>query len=993
MGMTGQESARQTQVPQDLGAFVRVVTEWLSRNARAAFTSAVVGAALGYAINALLLIFVYGGHQVAPGALAFGQGNALWGSLGFALGGMVIGGLAGYWRTVGTQRFFHDLSEFPAALGLIFKRDGEAARVHLLWGAAVSLVAATLVSPWVGLFLAAGLMSSLPSILGRLVSALLLRLWSDLVRHAAPSRSRHPVGVPGVTVGLLGGALALCVGFVLPGALPKLAFAAACAIAALILSRRIPPSAAALLAFVELAWLALGFIDPAFAQRCVPGECVPGEMGAWSGEAHHGATVDVPAVLGQSVGGGLAAGLGAGLGAGVGSVLGAPMAGAGGGSGPEPKAPPSRGETGFAPPDGLATPPTVPDHDDTMPPPDLPWTGDAPLTTPAVLDGAGDLPDPDLPWRVPDTTVTDDDVTIPPPDLPWTGDAPLTASAVLDGAGDLPDPDSPWLTPDTIGDLPDPSGDLPDLPGATTMGDLPPDQAPGAGGEPTAGAQGRTAAEPFPGLTWSLEDDHAAQAEGAQQTLDLLGGMLTDVFWNIPKGLGQRAIAGAQAGGEFLTSPGQQVRAVIALARGGIALGRSAYSGARAIGDAVADAIEDATTPSNWTNLAGDLWRSPGVIVGDTIGGTVTDTAAMVWKGLHGAVETSWDRLKAAGDRTHGRDVIDGLWDGLVGAAIGVTTVEGVISGVSAATAGVSKLAGAAKGVAGIGEAAAPASGMLGDGVAAASAADDAARAAAQGSGRGAQLAQGADDISASGAASALDDTVPPGLPDSPGPATPPPEAPKVPEIKHLTDQQQIDLLDKANALLAKAEAAEPAITQSIQTTTEAMGGQMEGLKDRLKRPGSLVEKIAKDATRKGLSVEAAADNIADTVRYTSIFPPEKLADGTVAVLKKFADEGYQIVELKNTWPDALKSYKGINAQLRSPTGQLMEVQFHTAESLWAKGPGTHHLFEEMRKLIPADRSNPAWALLDDEQWKISNALARPDKIDKIPSIPKKQGP
>ncbi|WP_042876361.1 hypothetical protein [Cupriavidus necator] len=975
MGMTGKQPAHLAQAPESLGAFVRLVTEWLRRNSKTAFLSAVVGAAFGYAANALLLLFVYGSHQVDPGVLAFGQGNAWWGSLSFALGGMVIGGLAGYWRSVGTQRFCQELGEFPAALGLIFKRDGEAARVHLLWGAAVSLVAANLVSPWVGLFLAAGLMSSLPSMLGRLVSALLLHLWSELVQHVAPSRERRPVGVSGMTVGVLGGALALCVGFVLPGVLPKLAFAGACVIAALILSRRIPPSAAALLAFVELAWLALGdsrlgLIDHAFAQRCVPGECVPGEMGGWTGEAHHhGAAADVPAVLGQSVGGGLAAGLGAGLGAGVGGVLGAPIAGAGGGSGPEPKVLPPRGEARSAPPDGLATPPTVSEHDNTMPPPDLPWTADAPFTTSAVIDGVGDLPDPNLPWCMPGTTVTDGDVTMPPPDLPWTGDAPLTTSAVLDGSGDLPDPN---------------------LPGASGLPPAPP------------GAQ---AADSFPQPTTAIEDAYKVQAAAAQQTLDALsdmprvmldtaGGVLTDVFWNIPKGLGQRAIAGAQAGGEFLTSPGQQVRAVIALARGGIALGRSAYSAARTI----EAAIDDALTPSTWTNLKDDLSRSPGEtvgIIGSTIGGTVTDTAAMVWQGLRGAVETSWDHLKAAGDRTHGRDVINGLWDGLVGATIGVTTVAGVVEGGAAIKAGVTKLAGAAKGTAGIAEAVvpAPASGVLGEGVAAASAADDTARAAAQGSGRGAQFTQGADDVSASTAASAFDDTVPQRLPDSPAPSTPQAEAPKVPEIKHLTDQQQIDLLDKANALLAKAEAAEPAMTKSIQTTTDAMGGQMEGLKDRLKRPGSLVEKVAKDVTRKGLSVEAAGDNIADTVRYTSTFPPEKLADGTVAVLKKFADEGYQIVELKNTWPDAMKSYKGINVQLRSPTGQLMEVQFHTPESLWAKGPGTHHLFEEMRKLTPADRSNPAWALLDDEQMRIAKSLRVPDNIDKIPSIPKKQGP
>lgn len=60
MGMTGQESADSARVPEDLGAFVRVVSQWLRRNFWAAFISAVVGGSFGYVTNALLLLYVYG---------------------------------------------------------------------------------------------------------------------------------------------------------------------------------------------------------------------------------------------------------------------------------------------------------------------------------------------------------------------------------------------------------------------------------------------------------------------------------------------------------------------------------------------------------------------------------------------------------------------------------------------------------------------------------------------------------------------------------------------------------------------------------------------------------------------------------------------------------------------------------------------------------------------------------------------------------------------
>ncbi|WAK02101.1 hypothetical protein [Methylobacter sp. YRD-M1] len=975
------ESARQAQVPEDLGAFVCAVGQWLRRNFWAAFISAVAGGALGYVLNALLLLFVYGGPQVASGALAFRQGNALWGSLGFALVGMVIGGLTGYWRSVGTRRFSQDLGHFPAALALILKRDGTA-RVHLLWGAVVSLVVATVISPWVGLFLAAGLMLSLPLILGRLISALVLRLWSALIQTIMLSRNRRPTGLSRVMVGGLGAALALGVGFVLPDAGPMLALVGACAIAALILSRRVSPSAAALLLIVAIelvgiAWAALGgsgfgLVEDAFAQSCDPskptaeGGCVPDEMHWPGGSTPSGGT---PAWLVNTALVALVIGV-VWIGSKIAGVFRA--ASRGGDSGLEPKATPPQRET---PPPNLS--------------PDVEIPEDAPLTSSAVFDGTSDLPDPDLPWE-PDTytsTVPDHDGELPEPDLPPDVEipkAPLTSSAVLDGEGDLPDP----------------SAGMDDIitKGSVQVG-LEGDQLTAQSNLPLTGTQ---TAEP-PRTTTAIEDAYVLQAKAAPQTLDALAslpgimldtgaGMLTDVFWNIPKGLIERTIAAVRAGDELLRDPRTYVRGTVGLIKGGVAVARGAYSAARTL----EDTLVDATTPSTWTNLADDLARSPGSIVADTVTDTVKDTATMTWQGLRDGAAASWDRLQAAGDRTQGRDVVSGLWDGLVGATIGVVTAVGIVEAGALVKGGVTKFAGLAgrKSAAGLGAATRAAAREGAGEAAAASTLDDGLKVASQ----------TADNVSASGVASALDE-VPRQLPDGsppggavpagqgPGPATPSAETAKAPPFGHLTDQQQIDLLDKTNALLAKAEAVEPATTKSIQTITEAMGGQMEGLKDRLKRPGRLVEKIAKDVTRKGLSVEAAADNIADTVRYTSVFPPEKLADGTVAVLKKFADEGYKIVELKNTWPDKMKSYKGINVQLRSPNGQLIEAQFHTPEGLWAKGPGTHHLYEEMGKLFPADRSNPAWAALDDEQLKIFNSLRVPDNVEKIPSIPKKKGP
>jgi hypothetical protein len=191
---------------------------------------------------------------------------------------------------------------------------------------------------------------------------------------------------------------------------------------------------------------------------------------------------------------------------------------------------------------------------------------------------------------------------------------------------------------------------------------------------------------------------------------------------------------------------------------------------------------------------------------------------------------------------------------------------------------------------------------------------------------------------------------------------------------------------EKAKPVFEKAQTAEPALTKSVQGTTEAMGGKMIGLEHRLKSAESLTRKIATDMANEGLTEEQAAGRIADGVRYTSSFPPDKLAEGTQATLKQLESEGNKIIKLKNTWLDETSSYKGINVQMQSPDGQVFELQFHTPESFWAKDEGTHAIFEQMRK-VP--KGSPEWEALNEQQMEIARKLRVPDGIDKIKPIKK----
>ena len=84
---------------------------------------------------------------------------------------------------------------------------------------------------------------------------------------------------------------------------------------------------------------------------------------------------------------------------------------------------------------------------------------------------------------------------------------------------------------------------------------------------------------------------------------------------------------------------------------------------------------------------------------------------------------------------------------------------------------------------------------------------------------------------------------------------------------------------------------------------------------------------------------------------------------------------------MKNTWEDATNPYKGINVQLVSPTGQKLEVQFHTQESFEMKNGPMHNLYEEWREL--SEDSEEARDL-QNKMFALSRQLEVPRNISEV---------
>ena len=118
-------------------------------------------------------------------------------------------------------------------------------------------------------------------------------------------------------------------------------------------------------------------------------------------------------------------------------------------------------------------------------------------------------------------------------------------------------------------------------------------------------------------------------------------------------------------------------------------------------------------------------------------------------------------------------------------------------------------------------------------------------------------------------------------------------------------------------------------------------------------------------------------------MRYTSVSGVNKLVGNYTSVLNDLIDNGYRVIEVKNTWIDDKNPYKGVNVSILAPSGQKFELQFHTPESLEAKEV-MHKLYEEARlPTTPLGRKNE----LVKEMCEISRVLEKPKNIELLKSI------
>lgn len=180
-----------------------------------------------------------------------------------------------------------------------------------------------------------------------------------------------------------------------------------------------------------------------------------------------------------------------------------------------------------------------------------------------------------------------------------------------------------------------------------------------------------------------------------------------------------------------------------------------------------------------------------------------------------------------------------------------------------------------------------------------------------------------------------------------------------------------------AAQLLLKAREAEDGITASMQQL-ETDGAYLEGLENRFKCADSLAGKILADAEAQNQSLDVAAGAISDVLRYTLVVDEKAYASQVPKALSQLEELGFTVLKFRNAWGG--KFYQGINAQLMSPEGVRVELQFHTAQS-YAIKQASHEVYEIRRN---PQSSNAEVAEATRLSIVYNKRVIMPDGADKV---------
>ena len=173
-----------------------------------------------------------------------------------------------------------------------------------------------------------------------------------------------------------------------------------------------------------------------------------------------------------------------------------------------------------------------------------------------------------------------------------------------------------------------------------------------------------------------------------------------------------------------------------------------------------------------------------------------------------------------------------------------------------------------------------------------------------------------------------------------------------------VLEDQIVKLVDER---VTRAEKLRDTLDNEMQDIARSLGAELDGLKFSVKDRDSMARKVRGKIIKAqevgdNLTVEEVLETeIRDANRYTMILDTSAYGDDVGRFVADLRQRGYSFSDdnWRNSWSrfdedGDRRSYRGLNINMRSPDGDLIEVQFHTKESFATKQKN-HKMYEEER--------------------------------------------
>lgn len=187
-------------------------------------------------------------------------------------------------------------------------------------------------------------------------------------------------------------------------------------------------------------------------------------------------------------------------------------------------------------------------------------------------------------------------------------------------------------------------------------------------------------------------------------------------------------------------------------------------------------------------------------------------------------------------------------------------------------------------------------------------------------------------------------------------------------------------------------------ITDDMIAISDSLGSRMMGLENCFKGGDSTARKIDKVKSKNSeeLSDDAALGKMDDVVRYTFKCGHDTMAQQIVDFESELKRGGYEIVERDNkflpTSDGKPRNYKAVHLQVKSPDGEVFEVQIHSEESVKVKNQNHEH-FERQRKINLKEEPERQGEFDRLEEIMVRNtaAMREPPGIRDLPTFKQKK--